>query len=239
MCEPTTLAAISIGTTVFTTGLSLASQYQQIAANYDYQVKMAHYRNSIYEQQMEQSLGNLKTQMAWQAASVNYQNKLYLENAEAANQAYIEEVAAVGQQQVEAGEAASQELEDIRRAAQERVGQALASNQFSGMNLDAVLADTYRQEARYRDAVLYNLDVGNRQRERSKESLRRGAESKINAFTFNTPQPAQMNFPTMAVSPIQQQTLDWGSALGNIGNSVFGAFTNFATRDPKTGKYTF
>jgi len=233
------LAIYAIATTVFTTGLSLASQYQQIQAGYDAQVKQGEYRNKLYEQQMDQANDNLERQTAWQAGYVGYQDKLYLENADAATSAYVEEQAAVNQKISEADDVASQDLQDIRRSAQERVGQALASNQFSGMNLDAILGDTYRQEGRYKDAVMFNLESTRLQGSRQKDSLLTTAKNRINSFSFNTPQPAQVNYPTMQQSAITPQVMNWGSALGNIGSSVFGAFSNFATKDPKTGKYSF
>lgn len=233
----TTLMMIQLGIGMATTVYGMYASTEATKRQYAYQARMTDANNLRYRQQWQQSADQVIMQNEYQGGLAEYQNKLLLVAAVDAEQGFGEEAAAVNMRVMEEEEAASQEMQDVERAAAERVGQALASSELSGLNLEAVLTDTWRQRSRYRNAVQTNLDITKRQAEREKEGLRAGTDRKINSFGLTPAAPTSVNFPSYSPVVFQEQPgYNLGGALGNLANIGLTSWSKWSTKvyDPKT-----
>ena len=180
--EPTTLAIASLAISAAGQGMSFIGQSQAANAQADYE----------------------KARAEQQAAFM-------VQNAEAANKALIEQYAQENQRQVEAQEATAVELQDLQIARLQREGEAVAQSEGAGANLAAVLGDLFRQEARFRDTTLVNLESERRQSQERMRGYRAEAENRINAVQPYIPQP--VNRPSLlgtALSIGASATAGWG-----------------------------
>jgi hypothetical protein len=109
------------------------------------------------------------------------------------------------------------EIQKAQIEAQKAVGKILASSETSGLSLDALIADTYRQQAIYKDTMGYNQDVALGQLEREKTGLRQEAIRRINSYQMQTPTHQTITPPIYTPYVFQEQVatpMNWGGILG-------------------------
>jgi hypothetical protein len=113
-------------------------------------------------------------------------------------------------------------VQNQKLAAKRASSTATASSESAGMSVDALLADYDRQYLNYADSQMQNLGFNVEQIQRTREGLESQAKSRINTGSNLT--------------PVSQPSLI--GTVGGIAASGLTAYSNFAVRDPLTGKYT-
>lgn len=162
----------SLAISAATTAATLSAQAKQAQAMADYQ-------------------GEVGTQ----------QTKLINENNKNAVKALTDQWAQEGENTMAAQHATAQELQDIQRERLEKAAAATASSEAAGMNVEMLMADFERQEARYRDATLYNLEREQAQSQWRKTGYRSDAVSRINSQQPYIPTPvSRPNYVAGALS---------------------------------------
>lgn len=146
MCEPTTIAAISIATSVIGTGLGIYSSYQQgqaaeAQANYSYQLQS---QQAAFQFQEQQRQLDYQFQEQLRLSEYNYQNQMAQRDFEYRN-AYMQYdyAAAEQQRQFQYEQAVNQqnfEYQQAQVAAQRAYEQQRQDQQQSVMELNSELA---------------------------------------------------------------------------------------------------
>jgi hypothetical protein len=186
MCEPTTimltLGGLAIATGVAGTITSAVGQANAAAAQNNYQAALARQRN----QQIT-------------------------ENNRLASEAYNRQAAQENLKFQQQRDAAAQNLQKnqvLALQARARTRVAAGEAGVSGIAVDQLMGDFYRQEALFRDATAQNLEYGDIQRGFNLEGYKAEAEGRVNSI--------QPHLPTKTEGPSFI-----GTAL-QVGKDVFG-----------------
>jgi hypothetical protein len=185
MCEPVTVAVLSglaIATAVGGTIVSAVGQARAAGAQNNYQAALARQRN----QQI-------------------------VENNRLASEAYNRQAAQENLKFQQQRDAAAQNLQKnqvLALQARARTRVAAGEAGVSGVAVDQLLGDFYRQEALFRDATSQNLEFGDIQRGFNMEGYKAEAEGRVNAL--------QPHLPTKTEGPSFI-----GTAL-QVGRDIFG-----------------
>jgi len=113
-----------------------------------------------------------------------YQNELAIEEAQNANTAYIDQTKQVALADIQRDDASAQKLEQNAIDAAQARGRAITSAGeagVSGVSVDMLLNDFYRQEARFADGVIHNNYIERAQSEQERLGLQSQAKSRVNS----------------------------------------------------------
>ena len=121
-------------------------------------------------------------QASYQARMAEESNRAAIANANAANKNYIEQATAANMQQMQKQEATAQDIQDLQIERLQKMGTAVASSESAGVSFENLMADFYRQEARYRDAMRRNLEMDAVQNDIQIQGLRREAKNRGSSF---------------------------------------------------------
>lgn len=161
MCEPisaTTAFWSSMAMAAASTGVSYMQGQEQANARAEYQARLA-----------------------------KENQRAMLQNAEIANKTYVEQAAASNMQLMQKQEAASAEIQDLHIEALQKAGTAMASSESAGLSFDSLMADFYRQEARYKDSILHGYEMDSVQNDIQIQGFRREAKNRGSSFQRYTP----------------------------------------------------
>lgn len=146
-----------------TTGTLLASQivFAALSTGAQYMAAMeeADNHNSYMRQRQEQTTENALA--AYRNETTQETNRLLQED-----------------------QAASQELQEIRKQSRKQAGEAMASSNAMGTNLDYLLEDYLREEANYKSAVRQELHWKRQQSDFNMKSYQSNAQSRINSTVY-------------------------------------------------------
>lgn len=131
-----------------------------------------------YMMQNEQA----NAQASYQARMAEESNRAAIANANAANKNYIEQATAANMQQMQKQEATAQDIQDLQIERLQKMGTAVASSESAGVSFENLMADFYRQESRYRDAMRRNLEMDAVQNDIQIQGLRREAKNRGSSF---------------------------------------------------------
>ncbi len=194
MCEPATislaLGGLAIATSAATGIVSYVGQSQQAAA-----------------------------QAAYQSQVAQVQNQQILENARLANESFLRQSEQENLRQQQEGEKAGQEIQQTQiEAAQARARARVAAGEagVSGLSVDSLFADFYRQEDVFRESVRRNQDFSRLQSQENIKGFRAQAQGRIASIRPYVPEPV-----------VRPSFL--GTAL-QIGSDVFTRGSNLADR---------
>lgn len=118
-----------------------------------------------------------------QNQQAGHQNRLAIQSNENANATYIEDTKRQGLIDIQNDEAHSQEAQKLQReGAQARGTAVVAAGEagVSGLSVESLLGDYYRQEARNLEASRTNNNMGREQRDAERIGLRNRTNSRIN-----------------------------------------------------------
>ncbi|WP_320174097.1 hypothetical protein [Maridesulfovibrio sp.] len=138
-----------------------------------------------YMQGQEQA----NAQAEYQARLAKENQRAMLQNAEIANKTYVEQAAASNMELMQKQEAASEEVQDLHIEALQKAGTAMASSESAGLSFDSLMADFYRQEARYKDSILHGYEMDSVQNDMQIQGFRREAKNRGTSFQRYTPAP--------------------------------------------------
>ncbi len=136
-----------------------------------------------YMQGQEQA----NAQAEYQARVAKENQRAMLQNAEIANKTYVEQAAASNMELMQKQEAASEEVQDLHIEALQKTGTAMASSESAGLSFDSLMADFYRQEARYKDSILHGYEMDSVQNDMQIQGFRREAKNRGSSFQRYTP----------------------------------------------------
>jgi hypothetical protein len=86
-------------------------------------------------------------------------------------------------------------MQDLQIERLQKAGTAMASSESAGVSFENLMADFYRQEARYRDAMRQNLEMDAVQNDIAIQGLRR--EAKNRGSSFQRYIPSSVSRPSM------------------------------------------
>ena len=178
MCEPTTLFIASTAFSALTTFAQYQGAQDQAKAQTAFQQQQAEENERFAEQNRLAALRSFEDQTS--------QEQLRLKQTR---------------------ESASVELQDIQRSKLEAQGQALASSDFAGTNIDLLLGDFERQEANFRSTVGRQLEFETLQFSENLRGLNAQAEDRINSVRPFVAQPVSYPSLTGAVAGFGAQTV--------------------------------
>ena len=130
-----------------------------------------------------------QAQASYQSKMAEENNRAMMQNAQIANQNYVEQATAANMQQVQKQEATSQKMQDLQVERLQKMGTAVASSETAGLSFDNLMADFYRQEAKYRDSMKQNLEMDSVQNDISIQGFRREAKNRGSSFQRYIPSP--------------------------------------------------
>lgn len=136
-----------------------------------------------------------QAQASYQSKMAEENNRAMMQNAQIANQNYVEQATAANMQQVQKQEATSQKMQDLQVERLQKMGTAVASSESAGLSFDNLMADFYRQEAKYRDSMKQNLEMDAVQNDISIQGMRREAKNRGSSFQRYIPSP--VNNPSL------------------------------------------
>lgn len=138
-----------------------------------------------YMMQNEQA----NAQASYQARMAEESNRAAIANANAANKNYIEQATAANMQQMQKQDQTAKEMQDLQIERLQKAGTAMASSESAGVSFENLMADFYRQEARYRDAMRQNLEMDAVQNDIAVSGFRREAKNRGSSFQRYIPSP--------------------------------------------------
>lgn len=266
MCEMSTTTAMMISAAVSALGIGTSfigqansaaqaagnaaaakvAAMQNAVANMKYQVAAGTQSQQLFMAQAEQAQATAASQNAYMRDTAAYQEGLYELNTERATDAYYLETDALQQKAMEEEASASQQTQDIQRERTEKLGHAVASSDAAGINLDLLVGNYYRQEARVKDAISHNLEITDRQIEREKDSAQVRADSRIRGYQRQVPayhqveSPIYKGFIPQPVSVAGLQSTPSGpnpwASLTTFGGSAWDSYTKLAIATGTQGK---
>jgi len=167
MCEPATislaLGGLAIATSAATGIVSYIGQSQQASAQASYQAQLAQARNQEI-----------------------------LDNARLAQESYLQQAQQLNLRQQQEDEKASQNIQQTRLdAAQARATTRVATGEagVSGLSVDNLLRDFYRQEDVFNESVRRNRDFSRLQTQEDIKGLQAQAQGRIASVRPYTPEP--------------------------------------------------
>lgn len=171
-----------------------------------------------YMMQSEQA----DAQAAYQSRMAEENNRAMMQNAQIANKNYVEQAAASNMELMQKQEAASVEMQNLQIERLQKAGTALASSESAGVSFQNLMADFYRQEAKYRDAMRHNIEMDSVQNDIAIQGFRREAKNRGSSFQRYIPSPVSR--PSMIGAGLQ------------IGSSAFSHYGKYASKG-NDGKY--
>ncbi|MBG0775820.1 MAG: hypothetical protein H0S85_05225 [Desulfovibrionaceae bacterium] len=144
-----------------------------------------------YMMQNEQA----NAQASYQARMAEESNRAAIANAQIANKNYIEQATAANMQQMQKQDQTAKEMQDLQIERLQKAGTAMASSESAGVSFENLMADFYRQEARYRDAMRQNLEMDAVQNDIAVSGFRR--EAKNRGSSFQRYIPSSVSRPSM------------------------------------------
>jgi len=163
----------------------------------------------------------------YQAAVMADRNRQIEENYKLAKTSYIEQSKQLQNRLQQEGERVSAEqMASQKEAAQARATARVAAGEggVAGLSVDTLLRDFFRQEAMFRDSTNRQLSDITAQTEQEIKGLKAQAEGRVQSIRPYIPEPIER--PNYL-----------GAAL-RIGGSVASQYGTYATKNPKTGKYS-
>lgn len=157
-----------------------------------------------YMMQSEQA----NAQAKYQSRMAEENNRAMMQNAQIANKNYVEQAAASNMQLMQKQEAQSAEMQNLQIERLQKAGTALASSESAGVSFENLMADFYRQEAKYRDAMRHNIEMESVQNDIAVQGFRREAKNRGSSFQRYIPSP--VNSPSLIGAGLQigSSTLD-------------------------------
>ena len=134
-------------------------------------------------------------QESYQQRLFNDRQQLIHNTAVEANQDFLRKSEQENRRLIEEEAVASQDAQQLAIDRAEAVGTATASSQVASMSLDALYADFFRQEARFRDSITQNLEFDRKQAQANKEGFRAEAISRVTGIPPITPAPIDRPSP--------------------------------------------
>lgn len=131
-------------------------------------------------------------QAAYQSALAQQRNQQIAENQRLAQEAYLQQAHQVNLRQQQEEEKASQETQSAQiEAMQARARVRVASGEagVSGLSVDNLIADFYRQEDVYKQGIQRNVDFSRQQSQEDIKGLRAQAEGRYQAIQPYLPEP--------------------------------------------------
>lgn len=167
MCEPATMA-------MALTGLSIVTSAAGSIVGYMGQAQQA------------------SAQAAYQQQLVVSRNEQIAENNRLANESYLQQASQLRLRQQQEDEKASQDIQQTQKeAAQARARARVATGEagVSGLSVDGLLSDFYRQEDVFRESVRRNREIGSLQTTEDIKGFRAQAEGRIASIRPYIPEP--------------------------------------------------
>lgn len=131
-------------------------------------------------------------QAAYQSALAQQRNQQILENQRLAQESYLRQAQQVNIRQQQEEEKASSELQSTQiEAMQARARARVASGEagVTGLSVDSLIADFYRQEDFYRQGIQRNVAFSRQQSQEDIKGLRAEAEGRYQAIQPYLPEP--------------------------------------------------
>jgi hypothetical protein len=131
-------------------------------------------------------------QAAYQSALVQQRNQQILENQRLAQESYLQQAQQVNVRQQQEEEKSSQELQSVQiEALQARARARVASGEagVSGLSVDNLIADFYRQEDFYKQGVMRNVEMSRQQSKEDIKGLRAEAQGRVQSIQPYLPEP--------------------------------------------------
>jgi hypothetical protein len=131
-------------------------------------------------------------QAAYQSALAQQRNQQIAESQRLAQEAYIQQSQQINLRQQQEEEKASQETQSAQiEAMQARARARVASGEagVSGLSVDNLIADFYRQEDVYKQSVQRNVEFSRQQSQEDIKGLRSQAEGRYQAIQPYLPEP--------------------------------------------------
>jgi hypothetical protein len=136
-----------------------------------------------------------QAQANYQSRMAEENNRAMMQNAQIANKNYIEQATAANMQQMQKQDQTAKEMQDLQIERLQKAGTAMASSESAGVSFENLMADFYRQEARYRDAMRQNLEMDAVQNDIAVSGFRR--EAKNRGSSFQRYIPSSVSRPSM------------------------------------------
>lgn len=152
-----------------------------------------------------------QAQANYQSRMAEENNRAMMQNAQIANKNYIEQATAANMQQMQKQDQTAKEMQDLQIERLQKAGTAMASSESAGVSFENLMADFYRQEARYRDAMRQNLEMDAVQNDIAVSGFRREAKNRGSSFQRYIPSP--VNQPSLIGAGLQIGS----SAISNYG----------------------
>ncbi len=167
MCNPATavlaLGALSIVTSVATGVIQYVGQQQQA-----------------------------ESQAQYQSALMQARNQEIQDNTAIANESFLQQTQQINLRQQQEDEKASQDIQQVQiEAAKARATARVSAGEagVSGLSVDSLLADYYRQEDVFRESVRRNRQLGRLQSREDIKGLKAQAEGRIASVRPYVPEP--------------------------------------------------
>lgn len=131
-------------------------------------------------------------QAAYQSALAQQRNQQIAENQRLAQEAYLQQSQQINLRQQQEEEKTSQETQSAQiEAMQARARARVASGEagVSGLSVDNLIADFYRQEDVYKQSVQRNVEFSRQQSQEDIKGLRSQAEGRYQAIQPYLPEP--------------------------------------------------
>lgn len=131
-------------------------------------------------------------QQAYQNALVQQRNQQIAENQRLAQEAYLQQSQQVNLRQQQEEEKASTEIQSAQiEAMQARARARVASGEagVTGLSVDSLIADFYRQEDFYRQGVQRNVEMSRQQSQEDIKGLRAQAQGRYQEIQPYLPEP--------------------------------------------------
>ncbi|MDX2086033.1 MAG: hypothetical protein SFZ03_11680 [Candidatus Melainabacteria bacterium] len=156
-------------------------------------------------------------QAAYQSALAQQRNQQIAENQRLAQEAYLQQAHQVNLRQQQEEEKASQETQSAQiEAMQARARARVASGEagVSGLSVDNLIADFYRQEDVYKQGIQRNVELSRQQSQEDIKGLRAQAEGRYQAIQPYLPEPiARPSFLGAALQIGTNAALQTSSAI--------------------------
>lgn len=133
-----------------------------------------------------------EVQANYQAQLVQARNQEILENARLAQESYLQQAHQLNLRQQQEDERASQSIQQTRQeAAQARAITRVAAGEsgVTGLSVDSLLRDFYRQEDSFNESVRRNRDFSRLQNQEDMKGLRAQAQGRVAAVQPYMPEP--------------------------------------------------
>ncbi|WP_051295038.1 virion core protein, T7 gp14 family [Maridesulfovibrio bastinii] len=130
-----------------------------------------------------------QAQANYQSRMAEENNRAMMQNAQIANKNYVEQAAAANMQQMQKQDQTAKEVQNLQIERLQKAGTAMASSESAGVSFENLMADFYRQEARYRDAMRQNLEMDAVQNDIAVSGFRREAKNRGSSFQRYIPSP--------------------------------------------------